>query len=1122
MDGLPVGAATVTVLFTDLVGSTAMRTRLGDDRADAVRREHDELLGRIISEHRGVVVKGLGDGLMATFLAPSEALAAAVTINHAVVRRNRKGGEPLVLRMGISVGEVRVEGDDVFGTPVVEAARLCGKAGDEQILAAGWVRALAGSRAGVAFVPVGELVLKGLADPLESFAVDWRAADRPIGLPFPDLDRLERGVPLVGRADELAALRAAWDRARGGTGPFVLLEGPSGAGATRLAVELALLAHDGGASVLSGHADADAGAPFRPLAEALRHQLAHLPDAALRTHLGPDAAGLVHLVPELAGRLPGVDVDGDRAWTSVLPRAVTGWLSATSAVDPVVLLIDDLHQASRSTLDLLASVLTAPEPSRLLVLATASTAPGVDRSVLDELLADLGTGAREVVRLAVGDLDLAGTAALVSSLLGEGLDQRATAVVERIHAVTGGRPLAVRRVASRLLRSEQVRREGGHWVCVVPPDRLDLDASVPVDALRPAHRQVLALAALAGDHLDPDLLAAADVLVRADEPDGSPAPAPSVEAPAGPGPEQPVDEAVAAGVALGLLAHHPEARRPIAFSHPSVRDDLRRALSSAHRAALASALATTLERRVGPDRDRYLSELASLWSLAAADRAGTDLGRLAARRAADHAAAAGERARRHLAHDEAATWFGTALRWHRAADDADDGDDARTVDLLLARAEEALRAGDPGAEAARQEAAAGAAHLGDGVAVARAALAGRRQPDRPAPVPDPEQVALLAAARDALPADRTELRGRVLAALALELAAVGDPGRVDLAAEAVRLVADASPDVRADVLAHQVAALAGLDTAGPRRAAVRELAGVAAEAADPEVRRAAAGLRADVALEDGDTAAAGAALADGREESARLGRSSGSWRSALREGALAVLTGEVDQADAFAVAATALGHRVEDPDTDRLVRPLLVAVRRWQGRLATVVDELEPLVASSPSADAYAAAGALLVAGREAPARRAYERAAATGFAVGDGPTALASLAGLAALAVAIHDQRGAVLLATRLEPHAARHPVLVVPGPCIAHHLGCLAALLGDPSAADHWFATALDRHEERGAVLFAADTRVAWAERLAARGEVDAARQLAGPAALAGRAQGAPALEATALAVLADAVPV
>ena len=61
---------------------------------------------------------------------------------------------------------------------------------------------------------------------------------------------------------------------------------------------------------------------------------------------------------------------------------------------------------------------------------------------------------------------------------------------------------------------------------------------------------------------------------------------------------------------------------------------------------------------------------------------------------------------------------------------------------------------------------------------------------------------------------------------------------------------------------------------------------------------------------------------------------------------------------------------------------------------------------------------------------------------------------------------------------------------------------------------------HAEPAAI--AADTRVAWAERLAARGEVDAARQLAGPAALAGRAQGAPALEATALAVLADAVPV
>ena len=90
MAGLQPGAATMTVLFTDLVGSTAMRSALGDDRADLVRREHDDLLARVIDDHRGVVVKGLGDGIMAVFQAPSEGVAAAVAIQQAITRRNRR------------------------------------------------------------------------------------------------------------------------------------------------------------------------------------------------------------------------------------------------------------------------------------------------------------------------------------------------------------------------------------------------------------------------------------------------------------------------------------------------------------------------------------------------------------------------------------------------------------------------------------------------------------------------------------------------------------------------------------------------------------------------------------------------------------------------------------------------------------------------------------------------------------------------------------------------------------------------------------------------------------------------------------------------------------------------
>src|SRR5690348_4168275 len=107
MAGLQPGAATMTVVFTDLVGSTAMRSALGDDRADALRREHDDLLARLIDEHRGFVVKGTGDGIMAVFHAPSEAIASVTAIQNWFSRRNRRADVSLSLRIGVSIGEVR-------------------------------------------------------------------------------------------------------------------------------------------------------------------------------------------------------------------------------------------------------------------------------------------------------------------------------------------------------------------------------------------------------------------------------------------------------------------------------------------------------------------------------------------------------------------------------------------------------------------------------------------------------------------------------------------------------------------------------------------------------------------------------------------------------------------------------------------------------------------------------------------------------------------------------------------------------------------------------------------------------------------------------------------------------
>jgi class 3 adenylate cyclase len=127
---------TVTVLFTDLVGSTELSSRLGPQATDELRQTHFGLLRGAIQTTLGTEVKNLGDGLMVAFTSLSRALACAVAMQQAIERHNRRGDTAsLSVRIGMSTGEVTEEDEDYFGDPVIEAARLCALAQGGQILA---------------------------------------------------------------------------------------------------------------------------------------------------------------------------------------------------------------------------------------------------------------------------------------------------------------------------------------------------------------------------------------------------------------------------------------------------------------------------------------------------------------------------------------------------------------------------------------------------------------------------------------------------------------------------------------------------------------------------------------------------------------------------------------------------------------------------------------------------------------------------------------------------------------------------------------------------------------------------------------------------------------------------
>jgi len=195
----------VAVLFTDMVGSTALASGVSPDAADELRRRHFSVLRQAVAEAGGTEVKNLGDGLMVVFASTSAALSCAVAMQQGVERENRAREQMIGLRVGLSVGEVTREDDDYFGDPVVEAARLCATSVGGQVLAADVVRLVAGRRSRHECTAVGPLVLKGLPNTVQTVEVKWEPlrGSAESDMPLPGRLGVHPAAGFVGRDAEL-------------------------------------------------------------------------------------------------------------------------------------------------------------------------------------------------------------------------------------------------------------------------------------------------------------------------------------------------------------------------------------------------------------------------------------------------------------------------------------------------------------------------------------------------------------------------------------------------------------------------------------------------------------------------------------------------------------------------------------------------------------------------------------------------------------------------------------------------------------------------------------------------------------------------------------------------------
>lgn len=654
---LPSVTRAVTFLLTDIEGSTAAWEADAEAMSVALAR-HDELVEQVVTSRGGRLIKtrGEGDATFSVFERPSAAAAAAIELQDAITHEPWALRAPLRIRMALHTGEVELRDGDYFGRAVNRVARLRSLAEGGQILCSGAIAELVIDSLAddVVLTDLGMRQLKNLARPehvfelrLEAGADHTESEATEAPLPRPPLPGVLVGAgPFVGRGNELERLYSAWQTTLMGGVRAVLIAGEPGVGKTRLAGEWGQRAHHQGAVVLYGRCDEDLGAPYQPFAEALRSLVPCMGPARLRGLRGVDALltlvpGLTDVVPDVASRAHP-DPDTERY---ALFDAVVALIDIASASAPVLLILDDLHWAAKPTLLLLRHLLRFGEHGRVQIVGTYRSTD-LDRShPLAAMLADLNRdGTAE--RLSLAGLDEADVTSYVAEA---GYDDEELG--RALAAVTGGNPFFL------IEALRHVDESGGAWDQSTLPQGVREAVSRRLSRLPVETNKALAAAAVVGSRFALDLV---EQVVGTELIDA-------------------FDQAGQAGIVIE------EPGGNYRFNHAIVRQSLLAELASVRRMRLHQRIATTLETRPGAD-DEMLAELAHhYFECAWAGNAAKAV--YYCRRAADQAMT-------RLAYEGAADLYHQALHALEEIDEELPDRDDQTAELLVARCEALLAAGD--------------------------------------------------------------------------------------------------------------------------------------------------------------------------------------------------------------------------------------------------------------------------------------------------------------------------------------------------------------------------------------------------------------------------------------------
>jgi class 3 adenylate cyclase/predicted ATPase len=485
----------LTVMFCDLVGSTAISAQLDAEEWRELVGAYLDAASAAVTEMGGQVAKKLGDGLMSLFGYPvaqendsERAVRAALSIQRSLAELNRNNagsGKPsLTARIGLETGPVVVDAaGEIYGDAPNVAARVQALAEPGEVVVTARVqRQVAGL-----FVAEerGTHTLKGVPEPVALFRMVRASGGGRRSGP-------RNLTPLVGRDEETAMLMRRWDRARQGDGQLVLIVGEPGLGKSRLIEEFhARLSEVPHTWVEWSCSQLLQNTPLHPIAEWGRRRfggadvpaaqrLAELESSLAQVKLDP-AESIRLLAPLLDIPLPperAPSLAPEELWRRQL-AALTNWVIAGAKAQPLVLAFEDLHWADPTTLDVLRGIAERGALAPLLVVATSrpefrppwgmrshhgtiSLAP-LDRGQVQQMVADLS--ARHALP---------------------------RDVVEDVASRTGGVPLFVEEVTRLLLE----RGEGGGGIEAIPAT-LQQSLTARLDRLGPA-REVAQVGSVIG------------------------------------------------------------------------------------------------------------------------------------------------------------------------------------------------------------------------------------------------------------------------------------------------------------------------------------------------------------------------------------------------------------------------------------------------------------------------------------------------------------------------------------------------------------------------------------------------------------------------------------------------